>query len=382
MPPEPAVRARPTAERMNYWSRYYAGHDDGPQDLLESLIYLKAANRIQDVEAALVGYLQHRPDRRAWMYAMLAVTLDHNLSPPEPIRQALAYAAIQAGRPEPDGDPEALLAVVDLMAARKWPELENPKAGEPPIDLGGLLDAAIVRLPHRPEPAIRSMALAEWTVDPARMAAAAETLLALGWPSYDAEWRVEIRRRVEAMAEKLREQGSTAEADQLMGRLAAAEPRDVFARLSWEGSDAVDIDLIVDEPLGATAEFSTPRTVFGGTIVQNGRGPEPEEIYTCPRGFSGDYVFRVRTIVNDPDAPVREATLEVITHDGADSEKLERFTIVLADPKPVTVRLEGGTRTEALPYVVPKALAVEPKALFVPQGSARPGSAAAPTPRP
>ena len=78
-----------------------------------------------------------------------------------------------------------------------------------------------------------------------------------------------------------------------------SEARDLFIRLTWTGD--ADFDLAVDEPLGATATYLTPRTVFGGSIVKNGYGRHPEEVYVCPRGFDGDYTIKVETIYNNPD---------------------------------------------------------------------------------
>ena len=68
------------------------------------------------------------------------------------------------------------------------------------------------------------------------------------------------------------------------------------------------------------AQFSTPRTVFGGSIIKNGYGNHPEEVYVCPRGFDGDYTVRIATIYTNPEKPPTRLTLETITHEGTPEE--------------------------------------------------------------
>ncbi|QDV33361.1 hypothetical protein [Tautonia plasticadhaerens] len=337
-----------------------------------------------DVEAALRGYLQAPGSvKEPWMYELLAVAFEYNLAEPQFVRQALGVSAILASRPGDQGFPENLLTVVDLMAARDIFVIE--------VDLGGgktqvvrvaeLLDLAAERLPHRPEPHVKSLDLAERTLDPERMARAVEGLFSLGWPGVDEAWRSEARLRALALADRLREAGRAPEAEALVDRVEAAEPRDLYARLTWDGYG--DLDLAVDEPLGATAEFRTPRTVFGGALVKNGRGSEAEEIYVCPRGFDGEYTFRVLPVVSDPERPITSATLEVITHEGGDREQVRTIAIDPASPEPVAVTLEGGRRTEAMPFVMPKVMVVvDPEDPALPGGEPAPGPAApAPDPR-
>lgn len=385
-------RTRPSAKEVAYWDEYYQNRPTDSVKFLESLMQLRDSGRMQDVEAALLGYLRHSKDRRAWMYAMLAVTLEHNQAPEDSIKQSLGFAALIARRPDPNGDPESLVTIVDLMARHKWFELDVP-AGEgktSKVAVGDLLDDAAKRLPNRPEPLLRSVDFALLQKDPERMAWAVESLMSLGWPGVDAAWRADARKFAEKLAATLREEDRTGDAETLMGRVSAAEPRDVFARLTWDGPDGVDLDLLVDEPLGATAQATFPRTVFGGAIVQNGRGPEKEEIYTCPRGYSGTYTFRVKAVVNDPDQPVKSAHLEVFTHEGGPAESTQAFEINLDDPQPVPILLEGGRRTEPLPYIVPKVLGIRrrdagpsnaaPKPPFAPTPSGRRTEPAAPKP--
>ena len=89
------------------------------------------------------------------------------------------------------------------------------------------------------------------------MADAVERLLSLGWPGQDEYFRQEAANQVDSLAKTLREDGKAKEAEELQAKLAVSLARDVFVRLSWDGD--ADFDLLVDEPLGATACYQTPR---------------------------------------------------------------------------------------------------------------------------
>jgi len=200
--------------------------------------------------------------------------------------------------------------------------------------------------------------LAQNTKDPIRMADSIERLLALGWPGRDEYFRIEARKQADRLAKLLREDGRKADADLLMEKLASSEARDVVIRLTWDGE--ADFDLIVDEPLGATAKYETPRTVFGGSLITNGYGSHPDEIYVCPRAFDGDYRVKVSTIWTDPSKPVTRLTLEGITHEGTPEEKKQVTQIAPDDSgKPIVLTLKGGRRKVVMPYFDPVANLME-----------------------
>ena len=98
------------------------------------------------------------------------------------------------------------------------------------------------------------------------MAETIERLLSLGWPGRDDYVRTESRHQAETLAKTLREGGHPEEAESLLAKVTDSESRDLFIRLTWDG--AADFDLAVEEPLGATASYTTPRTVFGGSVIR------------------------------------------------------------------------------------------------------------------
>ncbi len=112
------------------------------------------------------------------------------------------------------------------------------------------------------------------------------------------------------------------------------------------------------------------RTVFGGSIIKNGYGNHPEEIYVCPRGFDGNYTVRVSTVYTNPEKPPTRLTLETITHEGTSLEHKQTYELSPANlrAKPVVVRLAGGRRKNVLPFVSPQAIL---EAMFGPVSAAK-----------
>ncbi|MEJ7637194.1 MAG: hypothetical protein WKF75_04180, partial [Singulisphaera sp.] len=274
----------------------------------------------------------------------MALAIEINKGKPEVVQKTLVYAADMALETR---NPNDLVSVADLLILHKTYERVGP-----------LLDMAAGKVPHRSEPLIMSINLARATKDPKRMGDAVERLLELGWPGDDDRFRLEARQQAESLAKTLREEGRNDEAEALLARLPEAETRDLFLRLTWVGE--ADLDLVVEEPLGATARYHTPRTVFGGSILKNGYGSHPEEVYVCPRAFDGDYTIRVETIAIDPKKPVTQATLEAILHEGAPDEQKQVRTIKLGPATtPVVVSLKGGRRKTTLPFAVPAREAVK-----------------------
>ncbi|WP_165064192.1 hypothetical protein [Paludisphaera rhizosphaerae] len=334
----PAVRPSSAGDPYAFWTEYYAKHDETPDQLHETVRLLNQSGKTRDVHAAILGYLKKRPkSAEFWMYEALALAIEMNGGKPEDIKTALDYAADLAQRSH---NPNHLVSAADKLLLKGYTDR-----------VGALLDEAAEKIPHRAEPIAMSINLALKTRDPKRMAESVDQLLSLGWPGQDDYLRAEARKQVEALAKTLTEEGRTDEAEKLRAALPAAEARDVYVRLSWDGE--ADFDLVVEEPLGAPVSYDMPRSVFGGALIKNGKGSRPEEVYVCPRGFNGNYTIRIMPIAVDPAKPTTRLTLETITHEG--DAKESKKTVVLApnDPnaKPVVVSLTDGRRTKALPFV-------------------------------
>jgi len=304
---------------------------------------LNRSGKPRDVHAAILGYLQHRSkNAEFWMYEALALAIEMNGGQPEDVKTALNYAADLAQRTH---NPNHLVSAADKLMLKGYYER-----------VGALLDEAAEKVPHRAEPLLMSINLAQKTEAPKRMAESIDRLLSLGWPGQDEVFRRDARKQAEALAKTLREDGRGQEADELLAALPDAEARDVYIRLSWDGN--ADYDLVVEEPLGAMVSQAMPRSVFGGALIQNGYGSRPEDVYVCPRGFDGDYTARIAMVYTDPEKPTTRLTLEVITHEGTAQEHKETIHLKPDDPKakPVATTLKDGRRTVVLPFVSPGAL--------------------------
>lgn len=363
-PPQGALINRPpAAEPYAFWDDYFKTHDIDGTALLTNLVRLRRERQFRDIEAAILGFLRHdAKDPAPWLYEMLATAIQMNGGKPERVRDALEYAARQALKSPQVND---LTRVADLLAMHAM----HDRAGQ-------LLEKAAGRDPGDARPPRMLIALAVKTRDPARFADSAERLLSLGWPGFDEPLRAEVRKQAEELAAKLREDGRTAEAAELLAKLGPSEARDLLVRLTWSGD--ADLDLAVEEPLGAVARVATPRTVFGGAILNNGYGKHPEEIYACPRGFDGDYKIRIETIYNSEKDPARDLTLGIVTHEGTDRERTRTEKLAVDQTAPVVVRLEGGRRARVLPF---QALPAPPESALAEGSTAtRPPATAAPPP--
>jgi hypothetical protein len=316
------------------------------------------AKKFNHAEAAIKAFLNssHNKDAKPWMYEMLVLCIEArkgaNGEPLEKneatVKQSIGYAARLAKKSK---NPDDLVRVADMMVLRGY----YGQVGDPgyQTNIAEMVDLAAQKAPGHWVPPMMSMKLAAHDKDPKRMAAASERLLSLGWPGIlDDRIHHDVKDDVKQLADALKSEGRLAEADALMAGLAESEARDVYLRLTWKGE--ADIDMSVAEPLGATANFRNPRTVFGGAIIKNGFGSHPEEVYVCPRAFKGDYTIVIEKIVDyDATKPVLEATLEVILHEGTAEEQRETHKINLARPDPIVFKLDKGRRKEVLPFIAP-----------------------------
>jgi hypothetical protein len=357
-----ATAASKAASTDQYWLDYYRTHDDrtktrsASEALREKVALLNLNKKFRDVRAVLTGFLTYHPQQaEPWMYEALAIAIRMNGGAAADVQTALGYAADLAVKGR---NPNDLVSVADQLLL----------TGLLPDRAGRLLDLSADLIPHRAEPLVMSINLAQRTKDPKRMGDAVERLLSLGWPGMDESMRRDARKQAETLSKTLREEGRAGDADALLSRLPDAEARDLFIRLTWAGD--ADLDLVIEEPLGATARYVTPRTVFGGSIVKNGYGSHPEDVYVCPRAFDGEYTVRIETVYNNPSKLALQATLEIITHEGTPQEHIEKRTITLGSkpPAPVKVAMTGGRRHQVLPFVAPTALLPE----IIPGGARTP----------
>ncbi|MGP0067665.1 MAG: tetratricopeptide repeat protein [Isosphaeraceae bacterium] len=359
-----------------FWMAYYRTNDEkkikpnkaGEHPLRETVALLNLSGKTRDVDAALRAYLTlHSKDAEPWMYEALAIAIEMNHGTSADIKTALNYAADLAQKSH---NPNFLVSVADKMFMKGFFDR-----------IGPLLDEAADKVPHRSEPLVMSINLAQKTKDPRRMGEAIDRLLSLGWPGQDDYFRTESHNQAETLAKTLREDGRAQEADALLARVTNSESRDLYIRLTWDGQ--ADFDLTVEEPLGATASYLIPRTVFGGSMLKNGYGAHPEEVYVCPRGFDGDYTIRISNIWVDPAKPVTRLTLETIAHEGTAKEKKTVYNLVPDKlNKAFVVHLSEGRRKKVLPFIDPAITMMEAQAQLRKNTKTKKGARASSTNQP
>ena len=127
-----------------------------------------------------------------WMYELLATSIEINQGSAADVKKSLNFAADLAQRTH---NPNHLVSVADQLFMRGYFERVGP-----------LLDEAMPQVPHRSEPMVMSINLAQKTKDPIRMADAIDRLLSLGWPGQDEYFRIEAANQVDALAKSLREE--------------------------------------------------------------------------------------------------------------------------------------------------------------------------------
>ncbi|WP_435007400.1 tetratricopeptide repeat protein [Tundrisphaera lichenicola] len=377
--PKDRPRGQGVAEAYKFWDNYFKTHEESPEQVYQTFTDLVKSENFDQGEAIIKAYLRYLDNRRAqsepWMYIWLAKMIEQRKGPEAEVKTMLGFAGHMAKKTR---NPADLIRVADMLVVRKF--YENVGMSGYQTNIGELLDLEMAKDPADWRGPMMSVNLALHDSDPKRMADAADRLLSLGWPGLDDKVRRDVKEQVQVLEKTLRENARTDEADALIEKLAESEARDLYFKLTWSGE--ADIDMTVDEPLGARAGFGTPRTVFGGAIVKNGYGTHPEEVYVCPRAFPGDYTIRVETIYNDEAKPVTAATLEVITHEGTAQEKRETHKIDLAKPSPIVVHLDSGRRKQVLPYVAApeRPVVADPEKTKADPGPVNPAPPATPKP--
>ena len=151
---------------------------------------LNLSGKTRDAHAALRGFLINHPkDAESWMYRALAIAIEENQGSTADIKKALDYAADTAQRSH---NPNDLVGAADGLFLKGYFDRVGP-----------LLDEAMDKVPHRSEPVVMSINLAQKTKDAARLGDSVDRLLSLGWPGQDEFFRLEARNQTEQLARAL-----------------------------------------------------------------------------------------------------------------------------------------------------------------------------------
>ncbi len=154
------VKPSGKVDPYKFYRDYYRTDDKDrtdPERLRRTVRDLNRVGRPREVHAALIGYLEnHSKLAEPWMYEVLAAAVELNQGRPGDVKKALDYAADLAQRTH---NPNHLVSAADQLLIRDYL-----------ARVGTLLDEAMPMVPHRFEPMVMSINLAQKNRDAKRMA--------------------------------------------------------------------------------------------------------------------------------------------------------------------------------------------------------------------
>ena len=172
---------------------------------------------------------------------------------------------------------------------------------------------------------------------------AANNLLRRDWSVGDGiNYHLETKVRLEKLIKKFEAAGKNA--DNLKKALAEQTTRDLEIRVAWQGQ--ADLDMNVAEPTGSICSSAQKRTTGGGVLKCDllEQDTDRSEVYTAALAFKGSYTITVKQAFGQPIGG--KASLWVTKFKGTPKETVDLITIDLANPKPVEIKLDGGSRAE------------------------------------
>lgn len=273
------------------------------------------------LEAALING-QAQP----WMYTVLALEME------------------KAGKPREEIE-RVLLSTVDFSAVNVQNLLHSAaylvRFGAKQKGLELYRQASNVD-PARLEPYLHGLRIAREADDPATLGWAATGILTRAWSKNYESLHREAEAIVRDFEKSLRSKGRNDEADALSQQLAAALVRDMVVELQWSGK--ADLDLLVEEPGGATCSINQPATGGGGVFVHDGMGGTPQDSfdkYVCPQGQPGAYRAIVRYVSGD--VVGKRALLRIVRYQGTPYQVEERIAVPLGEnDKSIRISLHRG----------------------------------------
>ncbi|MBX9579652.1 MAG: hypothetical protein K2X87_05025, partial [Gemmataceae bacterium] len=322
------VRAKLGDDPRRMWNRAVDLEVSNPVELFAAAVVLFESDEYGHAAELLKANLRKGLNTNAWAHELLAVTLQ------------------QAGQAAPAEVERAALSAVDLDPADPQAYLKAAKAT---AELGrhdravALCKRAAEVGPDQPGAYANALAYAKQAkdVDPDTVAWAASNLLARDWGVTDG---VDYHARTRELLPQFEARfGDKAAALKKIG--AEETQRDLVIELLWQGP--ADLDLSVAEPPGSVCSATAKRTAAGG-VLQADRieqsNADRSEVYTAARAFGGAYTVSVRAAFGRADG--NKARVKVTKFKGTPREAHDLIDLDLADNKPVSIRLDGGSRTE------------------------------------
>lgn len=323
-----ALRKKLSADNKVKWSQAIDWTVSDPGLILAAAEFLMEFDQPGAAAEVLKGNLRKGLATDEWAHEALAVALQTagSTSPVEVERAAVSAI---------DLDPTSAKAY--LKAARAEDRLKNHKQALT------FCKRAAACSPNDPLPYANALAYAEKATDLKSDAVmwAADGLLKRDWANTDGiDYHKQTVERLPKLEAKLKAAGENAAA--LGTVIAEQNRRDLVIELLWQGT--ADLDLLVAEPTGSVCSATNRRTTGGGVLKADllEQRNDRSEVYTAASAFAGTYTVSAKQAFGR--AVGGRAALKVTKFKGTPQESTDLIDVPL-DGKPVTVRLEGGSRT-------------------------------------
>jgi hypothetical protein len=346
--PAEQIVVKSDVDPEKFWNDYFAklpkpeeGHAAETAEKRNAAVRQVAKELMNDkkynhVTALIRGALRNGY-AQPWMYEALALAMQADNQPKAEIERALMSAVDFANTPTD-------VMNVAIYMARIGFDTRALK----------LLRQAAAMEPFRHEPYLHGLRIAQRIGDADGIRWACLGVLSQAWPNDKKEIVDSARFAADALLEKLRKDGQTAQADDFRKALEAAQVRDCKVVIKWTGNG--DIDAIVEEPTGAICSDRNPRTAGGGVMLgdtyakfktSDDSNAEYSDEYVLPQGFSGQYKLLLRRLWGQ--VATGKVTVDVYTHYGTPQQVHVRQQIPVSERDAlVTFDLADGRRTEPL----------------------------------
>jgi tetratricopeptide (TPR) repeat protein len=327
---DPAVlKPRLSSDPKRRWSEAINWTVTDPGLIVASAEFLMDMDEYPSAVEVLKGGLRKGLATDAWAHESLALALEMSQGNQAEIERA-ALSAI-------DLDPADTKAY--LKAAKVCAEFKNHDQAL------AFTKRAAALAPDQPMAYANALAYAERAQDVKTDAVvwAAHNLLRRDWNVGDGiNYHDQTKVRLEKLIKRAEAAGQ--KADDLRKALAEQTSRDLEIRLAWQGQ--ADLDLAVAEPAGSVCSATQKRTTGGGVLKSDvlEQDSDRSEVYTAALAFKGTYKVSVKQAFGKPIGG--KATLLVTRFKGTPKESVDLITVDLANPKPIELALEGGSRTE------------------------------------
>lgn len=335
------VKAGNSDPKKVYNELFKPGVVTDPNLVITATEFLFEYKEYQHAAESLKANLRRGHATGAWAYEALSLALAESKASPNEVERA-ALSAIDLDPQDPKAYLRAAKAEHDLGRNELAIDLCKRAAGLEP-NLPAIYANALVYAETADGPAVKSDVVS-W---------ATRNLLRRDWPNDGVDHVKAAKESVQRIAQKLTAADRKEDAAAVLAAMAEEKHRDLTIELRWQGQ--ADLDLAVNEPSGTDCDAAQKRTAGGGVLrsdILEQQDENRSEIYTAALAFNGTYTVNVKTALGR--AIGNKATVKVTKFAGTDKEEVEVYTVDLTDAKrkPVTLTMEGGSRTE-LATVIP-----------------------------